>query len=312
MSPPDVPMPTAGGPTPIVHALSVDVEDYRQILSSRFRGEPGPVTAEFERNMEAVLALLGGAGATATFFVTGTVAERRPDLVRRWAALGHEIASHGWDHTPIWAMAPARLKEELACAKRVLEDAIGRTVAGYRAPIFSVRWDTLWALDVIRDAGFAYDSSIVPVRTKRYGIDGFDETPRLYALASGREIVEIPLSTARVAGRCIPMAGGGYFRLFSYRRIRRAVAAAERGSAAFVVYCHPDEFGPARFRAVDLATGWQDRLTALIISARSNWGRQRVPETVRQLLAEFRFAPLAPLAERVGAGRTGVRLEGVP
>ena len=312
MNPPETRPSPAAGPTPVLHALSVDVEDYRQILSSRFRGEPGPVTAEFERNMEAVVELLGAAGVTATFFVIGTVAEERPDLVKRWADLGHEIASHGHDHTPIWATTPARLKEELVRARRVLEDATGRPVVGYRAPIFSVRWDTLWALDVIAEAGFAYDSSIVAVRTKRYGIDGFDETPRLYALASGREIVEVPLSTGRVAGRRVPMAGGGYFRLFSYRRVREAVARAEHRGAAFVVYCHPDEFGQGRFRVVDLATGWRDRLRALIISARSNLGRRRVPETVRRLLVEFRFAPLGRLADRARAAGAKVRLEPVP
>ena len=305
MNPPEVPTPPAGSATPVLHALSVDVEDYRQILSSRFRGAPGPVTAEFERNMEAVLELLGGAGAKATFFVAGTVAEGRPDLVKRWAALGHEIASHGHDHTPIWAMTPARLKEELAGARRALEDAVGRPVAGYRAPIFSVRWDTLWALDVIREAGFTYDSSIVPVRMKRYGIDGFDKSPCVYILPSGGKIVEIPLTTSRVWGRRMPVAGGGYFRLLSYRRIREAVADAERRGEAFVLYCHPDEMGGRRFRAVDLASGWRDRLSALIISARSNVGRRRVPGTVRRLLAEFRFAPLGRLAERTRAG--GVR-----
>jgi len=289
------------GAAAVTHALSIDVEDYRQILSARFRGEPGPLAPEFERNMEAVLDLLDAAGVKATFFVIGTVARERPDLVRRWADLGHEIASHGPDHTPVWAVGRERLLEHLVGAKRALQDAAGRAVAGYRAPVFSIRWDTLWALEVVRDAGFTYDSSIVPVRLRRYGVAGFDPRPRVYGFPSGAEIVEIPISTARVCGLRVPVAGGGYFRLFSYRRIRRAVAEVEREGRPFVVYAHPDEFGPERFRVADMATGCRDKVLAGMIALKSNLGRRKVPETLRRLLAEFRFSTLGRLAERVAA-----------
>jgi polysaccharide deacetylase family protein (PEP-CTERM system associated) len=292
----------------VEHGLSFDVEDYRQILSARFRGESGPVTAQFERNMEAVLALLAEAGAAATFFVTGTVAEGRPDLVRRWAEAGHdespwqaghEIASHGYDHTPVWRMTRAALAQELGREKARLQDAAGRPVRGYRAPIFSIRWDTLWAMDAVQQAGFDYDSSIVPVRMRRYGVEGFARAPGLYVLPSGGDLVEVPIGVGRVAGRLVPMAGGGYVRLFSRRRIERAVAAAQDAGAPFTVYAHPDEFGEATFRAVDLATGWRDRLAAGAIALKSNIGRHKVPETIRALLARFRFATLGRIAARV-------------
>jgi polysaccharide deacetylase family protein (PEP-CTERM system associated) len=295
--------PNSQPETAVCHGFSIDVEDYRQILSSRFRDDPGVVTAQFERGMEAVLGLLADAKVCATLFVTGTVVERRPDLVRRWAALGHELASHGYDHTPIWAMTADRFREELVRTKKALEDASGAAVAGYRAPIFSVRWDTLWALETIREAGFSYDSSVVPVRMRRYGVAGFDPRPAAYTLPSGRELVEIPMSTARVFGRRVPLAGGGYFRLFGYGRIRRAVEEAQQRGAPFILYVHPDEFSGETFRAADLACGWRQKIAAAAIAAKSNLGRRRVVDTVRRLLSEFRFSTLASLAGAQGLPR---------
>jgi len=281
---------------PVEHGYSIDVEDYRQILSARYRGEAGPVTATFERNMETVTEMLAAAGTKATFFVSGMVAAARPDLVRRWADLGHEIASHGLTHEPIWTMTPERLREELARAKQTLEDAVGRAVAGYRAPVFSVRWDTLWALEAIREAGFAYDSSIVPVRMRWYGVAGFSDRPQVWTLRSGDRIVEVPLTTVRAMGMRVPL-GGGYLRLVSRRRIERLVGEAEAAGHAAIVYAHPDEFGAEPFQAVDLARGWRDKAAAAAVALKSNLGRRRIPATVRWMLGAFRFSTLGRIAE---------------
>ena len=292
---------------PVEHGCSIDVEDYRQILSARYRGDPGPVTATFERNMEAVTEMLAQAGTRATFFVSGMVAAARPDLVRRWADLGHEIASHGLTHEPIWTMTPERLREELARAKQTIEEAIGRAVAGYRAPVFSVRWDTLWALEAIREAGFAYDSSIVPVRMRWYGVAGFSERPQVWILRSGDRIVEVPLATVRAMGMRVPL-GGGYLRLVSRRRIQRVMASAEAGGEAVVVYAHPDEFGSEPFRAADLATGWREKAAAVAVALKSNLGRRRIPATVRWMLGAFRFSTLGRIAE----GASNPKAQGPP
>ena len=281
------------------HCISVDVEDYRQILSSRYRGEPGPLSPAFERDMERVLEVLSRSGVTATFFVTGTVAEARPDLLRRWAALGHEIGCHGHAHAPVWTMSPAELRAELSRTKRTVENAAGVPAAGYRAPVFSIRWDTLWALDVVAECGFEYDSSIVPARTSRYGIVGFAPEPRSYKLASGGSLVELPLSVARAWGRLVPVAGGGYFRLFSLGRIRRAVAECERHKQPFVLYCHPYEFSPEPVDWTDLAEGRVGRLLARLECFKTNLGRTKVPRFVTRLAAEFRFGPLGPVARQV-------------
>jgi len=288
----------ADRPAP-AHCLSVDVEDYRQILSLRHRRDPGPLSPALERDMERVLEVLCLADVKATFFVTGTVAEARPDLLRRWAALGHEIGCHGHDHTPVWAMAPEALRAELSRTRRAVENASGQPAAGYRAPVFSIRWDTLWALDVVAECGFEYDSSVMPVRNRRYGVDGFDPAPRRYRLPSGLSLVEMPLTVARAWGRLVPVAGGGYFRLFSYGRIRRAAAECGRLGRPFVLYCHPYEFSPDPVDWTDLAGGRLGRLRARLECFKTNLGRTKVPGIVAGLAREFRFGPLGPVARQV-------------
>jgi hypothetical protein len=196
-------------------------------------------------------------------------------------------------------MTPEAFREELKRAKRCLEDAAGRSVAGYRAPVFSIRWDTLWALEAVAECGFAYDSSVVPVRTRRYGVTGFEPAPRLYRLGSGRELVEFPLTTARVWGLRVPVAGGGYFRLFSLGRIRRSVADCARRSVPFVLYCHPYEFGPEPVDWSDLPRGRLGKMLARLAGAKANLGRAKVPRTVAALAAEFRFGPLGALVDQV-------------
>jgi len=282
----------------VVHGMSIDVEDHRQILSSRFRGDPGEVSAQFDRDMDEILAILDATGTKATFFVIGTIAEQRPDCLRRWADLGHEIASHGYAHKPIWAMTPTELREELQSCKRRLEDTISEPITGFRAPIFSVRWDSVWALDTISECGFTYDSSIVPVRMRRYGVAGFDPQPAPYLLPSGRRIVEIPLSIGRLWGRTMPVAGGGYFRLLPQVTIRRILRRFTMRQEVFVVYCHPYDMSAQPFQSADLAENWLDRLKGGLISFKSNLGRAKVRRLVRSILETFRFGPLKDIAEK--------------
>ena len=283
---------------PVVHGMSIDVEDHRHILSSRFRGHPGEVSAQFDRDMNEILAILDATGTKATFFVIGTIAEQRRDCLRRWADLGHEIASHGYAHKPIWAMTPTELREELQRCKKRLEDTISKPVTGYRAPIFSVRWDTVWALDTISECGFTYDSSIVPIRMRRYGVADFDPQPAPYLLPCGRRIVEIPVSIGRLLGLTMPVAGGGYFRLLPQRMIHRAVRRFGAAGNVFLIYCHPFEISRQSFRSADLAENWPDRLKAGLISLKSNLGRAKVGGLIRSILETFRFAPLNAIAEK--------------
>ncbi|MBN2582448.1 MAG: polysaccharide deacetylase family protein [Planctomycetes bacterium] len=286
-------------PQGVLHGASFDVEDYRQILRRRWQGEAGPVNADFDRDVDALCALLDETQTKATFFVTGTVAADRPDLVRHWQGLGHEIACHGWDHTQVWQMNRDQFRADLTRTRKALEDACGQTVRGYRAAVFSIGPDTLWALDVLAECGFDYDSSIVPVRCPRYGIDGFDRRPALYRLPDGGRIVELPLPVSRVMGRTRPVGGGGNFRVLSLQAILQAVDEHTRGGLPFVMYCHPDELGGRKFRATDLARGLVGKGRAWMLEFRSNIGRSGVPRIVRGVLAKFDFTTLCRLADKV-------------
>jgi len=283
----------------VVHGASVDVEDYRQILARRFTGDALAVDEGFYADMDRITETFDQTDTRATFFVTGTIVREIPQLVRQWHALGHEIATHGHAHEPLWALTPAELKQELLDCKHILEDTIGTAVLGFRAPVFSVRWDTLWSLETIAECGFIYDTSVVPVRLRRYGVAGFPPDPAQYTLPGGGTLVEIPLSIGRVLGRTVPVAGGGYFRLFPAGLVRKIVAGFDDANRSFIMYAHPYELGSRRFGCVDLARGWLGRLKAAILSARFNLGLRSVPPLVRQLLCEFRFAPLRAIAETV-------------
>lgn len=286
------------------HGASFDVEDYRQILRRRWSGDSGPVGDDFLRDMEALCAMLDETGTKATFFVTGTVATAKPELLRQWQGMGHEIACHGWDHVPIWQMDRAGFKADLTRAKKAAEDATGQAVVGYRAPVFSIRWDTMWALDVLAECGFVYDSSIVPVRTKRYGLDGFARQPEKYVLPEGGKIVEFPLPVAKLLGRMMPVGGGGYFRLLPLGCVLKAVEQNQREGITYTLYCHPDEVGGRKFRAADLVDGVSAKLRARLLEVRSNLGRGGMARIVREVLRQFRFTRLAGLADRVNHDRT--------
>jgi len=280
-----------------MHGASFDVEDYRQILRLRYQADSGEVSQSFAQDMRALCHLLDVTSTRATFFVTGTVAQQRPQWLQQWQAQGHEIACHGWDHRPVWSMTPAEFAEDIRKSAAAIADAIGQMPRGYRAPIFSIRWDTQWALEVLADQGFVYDSSIVPVRTKRYGINGAPRVPGMYQLSGGRRIVEIPLPVDVVCGRTRPVGGGGYFRLWPLSIIRRAVVRHQQQDRPFVLYAHPDELGGQRFKAADLARGLPQRLKATILSIKSNMGRPRMPGIIAALLREFHFVPLIELAK---------------
>ena len=201
--------------TPI-NAMTVDVEDYFHVAAfaeAIQRDEWERLERRYESNTHRVLEILAEASVRATFFVLGWVAERSPAIVRRISAAGHEVACHGYSHQLIYRQTPETFARETRLSKSILEDALGGPVRGYRAASYSITRDSLWALDILLDEGFSYDSSIFPIRHDRYGIPGAPADPARLAAPSGREIVEFPLSVARWAGMTVPVAGGGYFRL---------------------------------------------------------------------------------------------------
>ena len=168
--------------------------------------------------------LLAEEGARTTMFVLGKFAEAFPEIVRRIHAAGHEVASHGHGHVEIFKQSPAQFKEDARHSKELLEQTLGLPIRGYRAPDFSIILATIWALEILAELGFVYDSSIFPIRHPRYGIADWPSTPRRVALPGGAEIIEIPLGTLRAMGRNWPLGGGGYHRLmpgFAYRAFAR-------------------------------------------------------------------------------------------
>ncbi len=233
----------------IRNAMTVDVEDYFQVQALAGcipRGSWDTIRPRVEANVEAILELFEDAGVRATFFTLGWIAQRHPILVRRIVAGGHELASHGWDHTRADAQCPAEFRDDLGRSRLLLEDVGGVRVAGYRAATFSIGRRNPWAFGVLESEGYRYSSSVNPIRHDLYGMP---EAPRVPFRPKGGALWEIPMTTVRVLGHNFPCAGGGYFRLLPYRLYRaglRRVNRADRQPGIF--YFHPWELDPAQPR----------------------------------------------------------------
>jgi polysaccharide deacetylase family protein (PEP-CTERM system associated) len=239
----------------MLNALSVDVEDWFQVgafekVIDRDRWEQLP--QRVERNSERVLALFDRAGVKGTFFTLGWVAQRHPALIRRIVEAGHEIASHGWDHRRVFTMAPEAFRADLQRAQAAIADAGGQMPRGYRAPSFSIDRRTPWAHAILAEENYLYSSSVAPVRHDHYG---WPEAPRFaHRPIPGGTLIELPISTARIAGRSLP-AGGGFFRLFPWTVSQRAIQRLNRTEQRpAVFYFHPWEIDPdqPRVRAAPL------------------------------------------------------------
>ncbi len=238
-------------PQPITNALTIDVEDYFQVsaLAPHFpRSQWETVPCRVEANVERILELLARYDTVATFFTLGWIAERYPGLVRRIAAGGHEIASHGYGHERASAQTPETFLADIRLAKAVLEDITGQDVAGYRAPSFSIGRDNPWAHDCIAQAGYRYSSSVYPVRHDHYGMP---DAPR-FAWRLDNGLVEIPVTTTRWLGRNWPAGGGGYFRLLPYAVSRWQIARVNRAEGQpAIFYFHPWEMDPEQPRVTE-------------------------------------------------------------
>ena len=265
----------------LTNAMSVDVEDYFQVSAFERhidRGTWDDIPCRVEANTGRVLDLLERHGVRATFFTLGWIAERFPELVRRIVASGHELASHGYDHTRVTEQSPEQFRADVVRTKSTLEDIGGVRIRGFRAASFSITSRTLWALDILADTGHEYSSSIYPVRHDLYGIPS---APRFPFLVAGSGLVEIPVTTVRRAGRNLPCGGGGYFRLLPYAYSAwgyRTVNRVEGRSGVF--YCHPWEFDPDQPRVPGIAP--RTRL-------RHYLNLRAMSERLDRLLGDFRW-----------------------
>ncbi|MBI5762477.1 MAG: DUF3473 domain-containing protein [Planctomycetes bacterium] len=224
----------------MIHAFTVDVEDYHNIIARDWLGREGPPTRAVVENTGRFLAHLAKRHLRGTFFVLGEVAETFPSLIREIAAGGHELGVHGFFHRQVFKLTSGAFRKEVVDAKKLIEDISGQPVRGHRAPAFSIMPNTAWALDVLADAGFAYDSSIFPIAGRRYGWPGFREDIHEVSLADGRKIIEAPMSTVTLFGKRLPACGGGYLRHFPGMITTWALKRIERNRPA-IVYTHPYE-----------------------------------------------------------------------
>jgi polysaccharide deacetylase family protein (PEP-CTERM system associated) len=225
----------------------------------------------------------------ATFFVLGTIAESLPDLIRRIATEGHEIASHGWSHTPIHKLTPQDFTNEIKRCVDYTYRITGVRIIGFRAPIFSITRKTLWALNVLAENNFHYDSSIFPFRGTRYGIPDFPRFPVQMEWGHYR-LMEIPMSTLVGFGRNWPVSGGGYFRLLSYPLIRKAFKKINSEGLPFITYLHPYEFESQPLRYTSRGSfhslkWWKLRF----FEFQQNFRRRGMRYKLERLLEEFRF-----------------------
>jgi polysaccharide deacetylase family protein (PEP-CTERM system associated) len=269
-------------PSPLRNALTVDVEDYFQVSAFERhidRGTWDSLPCRVERNVDTILALLARHEAAATFFVLGWIAERYPSLVRRIAAHGHEIASHGYAHRRATVQTRTEFEDDVRRAKLVLEDIAGTAVLGYRAPSFSINRANWWAVTELEDAGYEYSSSVYPVRHDHYGMP---DAPRFPHRPHGDlGILELPPTTLPFFGRNLPAAGGGWFRLLPYevsRWMLRRVNAEDQAPCMF--YFHPWEVDPEQPRQTGLSAKTRFRHYVNL---------QRMPGRLRKLLNDFEW-----------------------
>jgi len=268
--------------SPIVNALTIDVEDYFQVSAMApyiAREQWDAIPCRVERNVDVILSMLEKQRATATFFTLGWIAERYPGVVRRILEGGHELASHGYGHHRATDQSRAHFLEDIRRAKGILEDIAGREVYGYRAPSFSIGHANLWAFDCLLEAGYRYSSSVYPVKHDHYGMPDAPRFP--FEVRPG--LMEIPVTTSRMMNTNVPTGGGGYFRLLPYpvsKWLIRRVNRLDRKPAMF--YFHPWEIDPGqpRVRGADAKSRFrhyvnlhrnEDKLTRLLSDFR--WGR---------------------------------------
>lgn len=265
--------------------LTIDVEDYFQVaafedivsLDSWDNHE-----SRVKNNTMRILDLFARHKVKATFFILGWIAERHPDLVREIHHQGHEIGCHSYWHRRIYELTPDEFREDTKRAKSVLEDMTGQQILGFRAPSYTITKKSLWALNILQELGFKYDSSIFPIYHDNYGIP---DAPRFEYKLPEQDMMEYPISTSLFLGRKIPVAGGGYFRIFPYWFTKMALQKINvKENKPFIFYLHPWEIDPAqpRMQKAKLLSRFRH-----YINLNSTFDR------LKRLLQDFSFKPIS-------------------
>ena len=264
--------------------LTVDVEDYFQVSAFENivgKDKWGNYTPRVEENTKRILDIFDRYNVKATFFILGWIAEKFPTLVKEIQRQGHELGCHSYWHRKIYQLTPDEFREDTLRAKTIIEDIAGVPVKGYRAPSYSITKKSLWALDILEELGFSYDSSIFPIHHDNYGIPN---APRFEYKLPNHKMMEYPLSTSLFFGQKIPVAGGGYFRLFPYWFTRTALKRINhKEKKPFIFYLHPWEVDPG-----------QPRMTnAKLLSRFRHYNNlEKTTGRLTSLLENFKFGPI--------------------
>ena len=284
------------------NVLTIDLEEWFHVTNfERYihRDDWAACPTRIDYTLPKLLDLLATYGARATFFTLGWIARRFPTLIRRIADEGHELATHGDEHRLVTRQSPVEFREQLLRSRDAIEQAGGSRVLGHRAPTYSLRKTTDWAIQIMLEEGFEYDSSIFPAGSRRDPKLCDSRFPCLLVDADRGTLVEYPLSTVRVFGCNIPMAGGGYFRLLPYAWIKLAVQRLNGAGQPAIMYLHPWELDPQQPR-VNHAS-WLARF-------RHYHKLDQAEGKFRRLLSDFRFGSIRD----VFWSRTTQRFEEVP
>lgn len=267
------------------NTLTIDVEDYFHVAAlgkSIDKKDWDSIEPRVVENMHRLLDLFDEHEVKATHFVLGWVAERFPALIKEIDRRGHEVASHGFSHQLVYKQTPEIFEQETRDSKNLIEDIVGKQVFGYRAASYSITNKSLWALDILVDLGFIYDSSIFPVVHDNYGIKGSPEYPHILETPNKKRLVEYPLSTYGFLGQAIPVAGGGYFRLYPYWLSRFFYRSINKSNMPFVFYLHPWEVDPA-----------QPRVKASLLSEFRHYNNlDKCEGRLSKLLSDFNFTTM--------------------
>jgi polysaccharide deacetylase family protein (PEP-CTERM system associated) len=269
----------------IKHHFTVDVEEYFQVSALEPycpRNRWDSIPSRVEVGVQLLLDILEEHGATATFFVLGWIGERAPRLVREIHRRGHEIASHGSDHRRVTTLKQRAFRDSVRSSRQILQDLTGCAVAGYRAPSFSIVRGYEWALEVLLEEGYRYDSSLFPVRRPGYGFARGHRDPHSLSLSEGL-LNEFPPATIEVGGMVLPAGGGAYLRLLPYQLVESGLRSAERRGVPATFYIHPWELDPDQPR-FDVP---------LLTRIRHYGGLGRTLPRLRRLLSSFQFQSIA-------------------
>jgi len=239
-------MDSGHGFSKTLSAITIDVEDGVNILMKDHFNISMPPTERVVSNVDVLLNLLAKHLTQATFFILGEIADVFPELVRKIDNAGHEIGVHGYNHNQLYKLTAEKAADDILRAKKVLEDLIGKPVSGYRAPAFSISPETSWALKVIAESGFKYDSSIMPVKMKRYGWKGFEKDIVRLSFPDSTSLIEVPLPVIDLLGMNSPACGGGYLRYFPLSFTQWAFSSIVKYRPV-VVYLHPYELDTTRY-----------------------------------------------------------------